>query len=386
MTTSRRQRSRLARSLIAATALASGCATWNPPADTSDAPLRARAISLTEDGVTVSAAVLSRADAVRMFGADVYEMGVQPVWIEVHNNSQQPLWLLRSGTDPDYFSPLEVAWSAHVSFDAKTNARIDEHFDRLALRGAVPAGRSSSGVLFTNPQPVTKLLNVDLLGDRTLVPFTLFLKVPDGIGVSFEEQINQYAPDEITRCDDEASLRRAIAALPCCGQPEGSGAPEPVNLVVIGTLADLGAAAVRRGYRRDVEPETAGQRLFGSAPSFVLRKHAQAGSSATWLRVWRAPIEYRGQYVFVLQAGRPVGGRFAPPGEAQALHADVDEARNIVIQDLLYSGGVIGLAFEKSPEVPAAFHTDGLRGVLFFGTRPLTFSDVELLHWDGPYD
>ena len=43
-----------------------------------------------------------------MFGVSVNESGVQPVWIEVENNTDQVLWLLRSGTDPDLFSPLEV--------------------------------------------------------------------------------------------------------------------------------------------------------------------------------------------------------------------------------------------------------------------------------------
>jgi hypothetical protein len=337
-----------------ASALASGCATWNPPADTSDAQLRTRAVSLTSRDVRVSAAVLSRADAVRMFGVDVYEKGVQ--------------------------------------FGGKTNVSIDDHFDRLAMRGAVPAGKSSSGILFTTPQPITKFLNVDLLGDGRLIPFTLFVPVPDGANVTFEQQIHPYASDEITRCDDELSLRKALAALPCCGQPDGDGVPQPVNMVVVGTLADLGAAAVRRGYRRAMEPEAVGQRLFGRAPDFVIRKHAQGGSSANWLRVWRAPVEYLGQYVFVLQAGRPVGGRFAAKGAVQRLHADVDEARNLVVQDLLYSGSIVGLGFDKSLQgsgsVPAGsqttapYRTDGLRAVLLFGTRPQTFSDVRLLEWE----
>ena len=58
-----------------------------------------------------------------------------------------------------------------------TNRRIDEHFDRLAFANPIPAHGASSGILFTNPQPVTKLLNVDLLGNKRMIPFTLFLPV-----------------------------------------------------------------------------------------------------------------------------------------------------------------------------------------------------------------
>ena len=74
-----------------------------------------------------------------MFGADVVATGVQPVWIEVQNASADVLWLLRSGTDPDYFSPREVAWSVHAFLGGTTNDRIDEHFDRLSFAESDPA-------------------------------------------------------------------------------------------------------------------------------------------------------------------------------------------------------------------------------------------------------
>jgi hypothetical protein len=32
-----------------------------------------------------------------------------------------------------------------------------------------------AGILFTNPEHLTKLLNLDLFGRRTLIPFTLFV-------------------------------------------------------------------------------------------------------------------------------------------------------------------------------------------------------------------
>ena len=116
-----------------------------------------------------------------MLGTDVTAAGVQPVWIEVRNDTEHVLWLLRAGADPDYFSPLEVAWSAHVKLARETNARIDEHFNQLAFPNPIPAHGTSSGILFTNPQPVTKLLTVDLLGSRMMIPFTLFLPVPGDI-------------------------------------------------------------------------------------------------------------------------------------------------------------------------------------------------------------
>jgi hypothetical protein len=375
-------------------AVLSACATWQAPVDTSDASLRARSVTETKGGVALSATVLDADDSLRLFGTDVTAAGIQPVWIEVRNDTEQVFWLLRSGTDPDYFSPLEVAWSAHVKMAGETNERIDEHFDRLAFPNPVPAHGASSGILFTNPQPVTKLLNVDLLGNRTMLPFTLFLPVRGDVAQA-GEQIHRYAASEITRYDDLEALRRALEGLPCCASTdEGVAAGEPLNVVLVGDLDDIGAAFVRRGYRRNPTGLITAQRVFGRLADLHLRKRAQAGAPTNWIRLWRAPINYRGQSVFVAQAGRPVGGRFLPRDARDLrLHPDVDEVRNFLIADFMYSGGLEKLAFVSGiGAVPAdhprilaggeSYYTDGRRVALFLGTRPLTISDVELLDWE----
>ena len=91
-----------------------------------------------------------------------------------------------------------------------------------------------------------------------------------------------------------------------------------------------------------------------------------------------------------------MGGRFVPRGAKDiVLHEDVDEARNLLIQDMMYSGGLDKLGFATgvgvaSPTQPrttfggARYHTDGLRATLFFATRPLSLADVEFLDW-APY-
>jgi hypothetical protein len=369
------------------------CATWQAPTDSGDASLRARAVSQEKNGVSLSAAVLGPEDSLRMLGTDVTRSGVQPVWIEVRNDTDEFLWLLRAGTDPDYFSPLEVAWSVHVTMGGKTNDRIDEHFDRMAFPNPVPARSTSSGVLFTNPQPVTKVLNVDLLGDRKLVPFTLLLPVPGDVEGG-REVTYRYGEGEIVDYSDLDELRSALEAMPCCAATaDGREAGEPLNVVLIGRLDDIAAAAGRRGYRRSLEASVSGQTLFGRPPDFVSRKLAQAGAPSNWVRFWRAPISYRGEIVFLGQAGRPIGGRFARESAgSRQLHPNVDEARNLLIQDFMYSGGLDKLAFVsgvgKVPETQhrvsggRSYFTDGRRAVLFLSTRPLAFSDVEVLDWE----
>ena len=59
----------------------------------------------------------------------------------------------------------------------------------------------------------------------------------------------------------------------------------------------------------------------------------------------------------------------------------MDEARNLLVQDMMYSGGLEKLGFVAGGR---ASGSDGLRVVMFFATRPRSLSDVELLDWE-PY-
>ncbi|HTH62577.1 MAG TPA: LssY C-terminal domain-containing protein [Paraburkholderia sp.] len=387
-----------ARALCIALGLAlalTGCTTWHVPPDADDGPLRQREVSATSRSVRVSATVLSREDSIRMYGTDINKTGVQPLWLEVQNGTSQALWLLRSGTDPDYFSPHEVAWSLHTLAGGATNTSIDDYFSNLGFSNPIPPGETRSGILFTNPDQGIKLVNVDLLGNQTLIPFSLFLLVPGGtVDPRLVQGPSPFPETAITDCNDLASLRAALEQLPCCAtDASGTAQADPLNAVGIGQLADIGAALVRRDYRRDAREYDLAQRLFGREPDFVMRKQAQAGAPATWIRGWLAPIRFRGQRVYVAQVGRPVGGRFAPRGETRlVLHENVDEARNYLIQDLMYSGGLEKLGFvngvgatpqdhSRSTLGGATYHTDGLRAVVFFATRPHSLSDVEFLDW-----
>jgi hypothetical protein len=375
--------------------LLAGCSTWQPPTTDAVTALRARAETTSKQGITLRAAVLSQADTDRMFGIDIRGTGVQPVWIEVENASERSMILLRTGTDPDYFSPLEVAWSVHSWFDRKSNARLDEWFNRQGFRNPIPAGATRSGVVFTNPSRGTKLLNVDLLGDQTLIAFTLFLSVPDDAShPDFSRKLFAYPPAAVTDYPDLGSLRAALERLPCCAtDAAGQGVGEPLNGIVVGAVADFSAAMIRRNYRRNQQDFDNAQRVFGRIPDAVLRKQAQAGAPATWIRVWLAPISYQGRPVYLLQVGRPVGGRFAAADVAQLMHGDVDEARNLMVQDCMYSEGLEKLAFVRGPApVPLAqeratfsgahYHTDGRRAVMFFVLRPLSLSDIDILDWE----
>jgi hypothetical protein len=372
-----------------------GCADWRAPADFDEAGLRGRAVSATKGEVSVSAAVLGAEDSHRMFGVDLAENDVHAVWVEVRNGTRDPLWLLRPGTDPDYFSPHEVAWVMHMPIAGAANERIDEHFDRRGFKNPIPPGATVAGVHFTHPERRTKLLNIDLFQPGTLIPFTLFLPVVDNVvGPDSAQTFHRYPAGESTDYKDLGALRAALERLPCCATDAAGTAPgDPLNAIFVGEFLDIGPAVVRRGFRRDPQAIDRTQHVFGREPDFVLRKQAQGGAPATWVRGWLTPVLFDGRAIYLVQVGRPVGGRFGPQDSwSVVLHGNVDEARNYLVQDMMYSGGLSKLGFVTGvgpapPTEPrttfggARFHTDGLRAVLFFSTRPLSLSDVEILDW-----
>ena len=372
-----------------------GCSTWRAPTAIDDTPLRERAVTATLRDVQVSGAVLSNEDNEHYFGTNINDTGVQSIWIEVVNNSPHTLWLLRSGSDPDYFSPLEVAWSLHKPLSPGTNSKIDEHFDGLTIDNLIPPGETHAGILYTNPHHGTRVLNIDLLGQQTIFPFTLFPPVPEDIDIEKSAQIDElFATSRQTDYLDEATLRLALEQLPCCAKDtRGSISGDPVNLVFIGELDNIGAALVRRGYRHDPQPTDKTQRLFNRPPDLVARKSGQGGVPANSMRVWIAPFRYQGQPVMLVQSGRPMGGRYRPAdGGKPVLHPAIDETRSLVLQDMLYSGGLEKLGFVEGVNPVTAeqqfnhpkeftYQSDGLRAVLFIITRPLSLSDVEILDW-----
>jgi len=373
-----------------------GCATWQAPPAFDDSGLRARAETEELRGVKLSAAVLSSDESQRMFGAKINETGVQPVWIEVENNTDQALWLLRSGADPDLFSPLEVAWSFHKTFGGETNLRLDEHFHALSFENPISAGTTQTGIIFTNPHRNTRMLSIDILGQGELFPFTLFPHVPDDRAdesstiVNIERLIEQAEHNY----QDADRFRARLEQLPCCATSvDGYEQGDPLNVILVGSLADIVTAVVRRGFRTDRQDYDMVQHLFGRPPDAVARKAGQGGVPANWLRIWVAPLRYQGKAVFVVQVGRPIGWRFNEDEEKPlVLNPNVDEVRNLLIQDMVYSSGLDKLAFVTGAGATAAgeqrrslggasYHTDGLRAVMFLSTRPLSLSDVELLDW-----
>jgi hypothetical protein len=154
------------------------CATYQPGALDPEA-YRARAQSETQDEVTVTTAALSAAESATLFGVELADDDIQPVWIEIENREDAAYWYMHRYTDPMYFSPAEVAFANRRWFGGVANQRMEQVFLQRSLEGYVPPLSTVAGFVYTRRDPGTKVVSVSLLGDDQVKVFDFILFTPD---------------------------------------------------------------------------------------------------------------------------------------------------------------------------------------------------------------
>jgi hypothetical protein len=375
-------------------------ATLKKPVAIKEAPVQERALTKESNGIRVSTAVVGDKEANLIFGIDLARENIQAVWLEIENSSDRAIVLLPTAIDPEYFSPLEVAFAYHKSFATDANAALDEHILKLnfPIRNRIDPGTQASGYIFTNWSEGVKGIDVDLLGRNFSQNFTFFVPKPDTIrGQDFVDRIeSMFSASELQNVETDAELRLALERLPCCVSDEnGRSAGEPINVVVIGALDDWTTGFVRRGYHHQL---LSPRFVFGRPPDLSGRKQNRGylKSKAHTIRFWQTPIRYLGMPVWVGQTSTRLGGRFAdnePPEETLLIDPSVDEARIDLVQDLAYSqvltkiGHVKGAGRVQStqtdvPSKDIQYTTDGLRVVMVFGDRPASLAGIDFFNWE----
>jgi hypothetical protein len=377
--------------------------------------------SQTIGPVRVTASALSPQESYAVFGAPLALDGIQPIWLEVENGDTLPLFYLRAGTDPEWFSPYEVYWLNRLKAPRRANRRMEDRFYRLKFENPVFPGQTHSGFIFTRLDEGVKALDLDLVGlGQVAYNFTFSVRVPgfqgDYVRVDFEAL---FRPESIIELETEEELRHALERLPCCTTNQvGDEQGDPLNLVLIGSPENTFPALARRGWHPTEQTHRAA--VWRTIRSFIFRSRYRyspvsplyvfgrpqdiAGQKArgtihlrNHARFWLTPIHFRGNTVWVGQISRDIGVRFILgfPPTTHKIDPDVDEARDGLIQDLAYSQALARFAYVKG--VGAAprddprrnltddpYFTDGLRAVLFFEARPRTLDEVEYLDWDRP--
>ena len=349
----------------------------------------------TEGPVRVSTSIPGREETERIFGIDLYDQGIQPVWLQIENTGDSLARYAPVSTDPEYFAPLEVAYINRRGYSEEARKAMDERFHTLAMPRYIDPGETRSGFVFTHADPGAKGFNVDVFSGGESYNFTFLMRVPgfepDYAKLNLSEM---YTGDEVPNYESDA-LQEAIRSLPCCsGDKLGEDSGEPINLVLVGEGEELLRALLRSGWRETSVDDAAAlqpQYLYGREQDAIFRYETVGGDGFYELRFWKAPFRSGADDVYVGQARH----FFRWIGSVTRLDADVDNARNFAIQKFLYGQAITATAWIVGKEVVpvtsfwdtlarAPYFTDGYRMVMWLSADPVSMFEIDVKSWDTP--
>jgi hypothetical protein len=363
---------------------------------------------------------LSDDETRRYFGGSTSGASIQPVWVQVQNNTDSAVRYLPILTDPEYYAPLEVAQHLHGWFSDDANRAVDTAFESNAMPNFIAAHQTASGFVYTHEDGGLKFLNISLLGAGKPSFFRFVVPIR---GVQYAVQsvdfTKLYPPDKIEDLSLE-QLRSKLETLSCCvTNKAGSAHGDPLNLVIIGNGVDAIFPFTGRGWRLN-EPvnlassfrmakafvtgssyETAPVSplfLFDRYQDVALQKARSNVSQRNHLRLWLAPFTVEGKQVWIGQISRDIGVKLTTKSWSLTTHRIgpyVDQERDYLLQDLLLTGFVDRFGYVKGVGESAPgrasvnltddpYYTDGLRLVLFLGSEPRPLLQIQLLDWERP--
>ena len=349
----------------------------------------------TKGPIQVTASVPGREETERIFGIDLYDQGIQPVWLQIENAGDRIVRYAPVSTDAEYFAPLEIAYMNRRGYSDEAQEAMNERFHGLAMPRYIHPGETGSGFVFTHADPGAKGFNVDVFGVGQAYSFTFLLRVP-GFEPDYAriDMQSLYSDEEIVDYEMDA-LQEPIRNLPCCSTDKrGEELGEPLNIVLIGQGEELLRALLRSGWRETSVEEAAGltpQFLYGREQDAIFRYETIGGDGFYELRFWKAPFRSGADDVYVGQARH----FYRLIGSVTRLDADVDNARNFAIQKFFYGQAITSIAWTLGEEVvPASsfwdtlirvsYFTDGYRIVLWLSAEPVSMFDLEIRRWDVP--
>jgi hypothetical protein len=395
---------------------AAGCASGFDPKPVDSVPFLERAETKIDSGIRVTTAVPSADETRDLFGISLYKKRVQPVWLEIENSTDTSVSFFPFGLDRNYHSPIEVA---SLQRKKKSREQAEQYFFDSGVDMEIAPGETRSGFVFTNLDEGTKAFNVDILGDEEAWQFTFFVDVP-GLAIDHHDVDvhSLYADDEIADFSDHEAFATALQELPCCtvdAKAEGQG--DPLNLVIIGDPLQIFYAVIRAGWdETEAVSAASGYKtamsfisgskyryspvstlyLFGRGQDIALQRIRSNINERNHFRLWRAPMRFKGEPVWIGQISRDIGVRFAKKTiTTHKIDANVDETREFLLENLAYSQVLQKFAYvrgvgEASIESPRhnltgdPYFTDGLRLVMWLSSDSTDLQNIGYEDWVDP--
>jgi hypothetical protein len=283
----------------------------------------------------------------------------------------------------------------------------------------IAPGEVRAGFVFTNLDEGTKSFNVDIVGDKKTRRFTYFVQVP-GLAVDHNDidYRGMYTAEQVTHFTDPTEFVATLEQLPCCvvdAKAENKG--DPLNLVMIGEPDELFYAFIRSGWNEtEVVTAASGLKtatsfftggayryspvsslyLFGRRQDIALQRIRNNIHERNHFRLWRAPMTFNGQFVWIGQISRDIGVRFtAKTITTHKIDPDVDETREFLLENLAYHQMLSKFAYVRGTNVSSIdepgrnltgdpYYTDGLRLVMWIASEPQDFQDINYVDWSDP--
>jgi hypothetical protein len=383
-----------------------------------------RAEQGSQDGIEVTMAALSDHEAARYFGVRLAHRGIQPLWLEVANQTGAPARADLQVVDPAYYTPLEAAYASHFKIGARlaaagllawlylpllplvpfkvasarrANRRMNDLFKAQGFTtGLIPAGAARSGFVFTTASEGDKQVGIAIVTSAGSRRFDFSLAVP---GLRLDADAEERPATSALEDLDEAALTAWIESQPrCTGNAAGTREGDPLNLVLIGSRTtirsafgarwddaetiDLATSAkLAKAFLLDSEyrySPVSPLYVAGRRQEMALQRARATINERLHLRLWSMLYAFSGQPIWIGQISRDIGVRYTLRTWNLTTHKidpDVDEARDYAIDDLMSAKRVALAGYANGvgaapPERPRAnltgdpYFTDGRRAVL----------------------
>lgn len=372
----------------------------------------------TIDGVTVTASVLTDAQAREVYGADLAGKGIQAVWMRVSNKTSTEQWMLAAHLDPDYFTADEAAYLFRRRWIGLGYADRQQRFRDLTMRARIGAGETHEGHVLVPRKEGGRFVEITTNGGGKVRRFGFPLRTPDG-HFDFErmdvaEIQKTTRPPDLTR----AQLRKRLEQVPATATDKDATTDgDPLNLVVIGeaplmmsAMSECGWAFTHRidgtTVRRMITAALRGNPyltapvsslyLFGRKQDVAFQRARGNLSQRNHLRLWLAPFTADGRPVWIGQVSRDIGIKLTSQSPTLTTHVIdpmVDESRQFVLESLLFRFRISDFGFSRASD-PAprsrprrnltgdTYVTDGLRLVVILSGEPVSSEKVRNLGWD----
>ena len=388
--------------VIALVTMVSACASRPyTPTEVSSASFLQRSLQQSSGPIEVEVAVPSAAESKALTGLDLYQQGIQPIWVKVTNNSGVTARVAHWSIDRHYFPPIEVAYMNRKPYSKAAYASMERWFYKNGLPRRIPPGETRSGLIYTNLSPGTKGFTFDIFSAEKAHNFTFFVPMPgftpDYIDVDFD---SLYAAEELVGTDVAGlqALLQSPAAPTHPANAQGDGLGTPLNIAIVATRKALRRSLLRARWMETTidDPSTEfsrQQQLWNRSPDGIFYLTRPDGDERIILSLWLSPWQVEGEPVWLGQLSYGLKDRrllevFLNP---EGIAADVDNPQRFAMQIFWYSQSLSAVGFvtgiePAEPQSPRTtfygreYYTDGLRLVVYLSEDSVAMGDGRIVY------